>query len=439
MLLAYDAHYYRPYPDAGRRGGRRHGVGGRPHLVANVGHEDFGHGRETVLVVSVDADPELLALFDKSLDEDVEMGGHWSGRADLALARRIRAIDPFAPCLTRVEQPADGPPRVTTRLDAATVAVAYARLLGTPLPASLELHGALRPRPALDDAPGRALGDGDLVVRFERGGGGPEEPRDAVTLIRRGDVRDLPDVLARIAALPLLPLALEGTGDRLAALVKSCEAVTEHPLGPGGPPDHAGRFRAAERHLDPAFTPNAAQDVAGYASLLFAAEPGLWRPCPDGCAPAAGPDVLVAFEALPGTGAGDSGRLPSRPSTLMRVRPAARHLPAVAAADAFHGHARTLAEWGQALGALKVDWIRFEPATCGLEADFEGTYAAAVFARHAGIPLPDRTPYGPFERAAYDWPGRRPVPPEWEPEALLAPAELALQRRAQAQIAGSVG
>jgi len=102
LLVAFDAHYFRPYSDAGQTPEDEHGVGSGPHVVVRVTREDHGHGPETVL--AIEPDPELARWFEPNCPPgyDGDLGGLWYGDGELDLDHRIRASNPFSPSLTRV-------------------------------------------------------------------------------------------------------------------------------------------------------------------------------------------------------------------------------------------------------------------------------------------------------------------------------------------------
>jgi hypothetical protein len=385
LLLSGDALALGPAPDASS-------PGRPPHLLARLVRADLGHGPETV--VSVQAAPGLLEWFNVPLGTDPGLGERWHGGADLALARRIRSMLPFSDGPVRIEQGSDQPPVAVARLDAATVAVAYAAVLGTPLPVRRPPLPPLREPSPTPDLPALPRGEGRLTVRFS----GPE---GTVTLLRSGGARDVPDVIARIAGLPLLPLALEATADPVAGLLGSREVGT------------AGL--APDSHPIPLWS---ARSCAG---LVFAAEPGLWEPCPEGTPAEKPPDVTVSVERSPhppeGGGTPDARR-------VVRILPSARFHGGAGDDPALAAHRINLAEWRVALG---VDWFRFDQATAGFEADFAGAFRAVLRARRDGASMPGSTPYGPLpDPGALRKPGCRQPP---DPEELLAPAEIALQRR----------
>jgi len=431
LLLSYDATHFRPYPTGGAARGDDHGIGTRPHLTVRVDRVDHGDGLETVLTIRPTPDEGLLETFDKPLAVGGDLGNRWSGGADLALARRIRALAPFGPALTRVELASDGFPTVITRLDAATVAVAHARLLGMPLPVALPLQASLPPSPPKQDPPARALGPGRLVVRFRHGAAlGTGLPATTLVLERDGDRADLPDLLARLAALPLLPLALEGTGDRTARHLSTTEDLASGLIDRESG-DPADLVRALAGLLPHGALPRACRAPQDYAALLFAAEPGLWHVRPDGAPGTGEADVTVLLEQVP-----SDDRIPGPSTTCLAILPATRHAAALGADPRLAEHVRLLTAWGTALAPLRLSWIRFEARACAFSLGFEEAGLAVACARIAGFDLPAETPYGPRPFAGSPRrQGRIPALPNWEPEALLAPAELALQRRAREELA----
>jgi len=308
-----------------------------------------------------------------------------------------------------------------------------------PLPAVLPLHGPLPPpSTGLDEPVASPPGPGRIVVRFVRDL--PDDP--GVTVWRDGDAADLPRALAAVAGLPILPLALGPTRDRVGLAFRMADNhLSERGSSTCRHDDPAVGVRLLERSALIYSGPNKAGTPQGFASLLFAAEPGLWHLLPDGATPPE-PDVTVTVSRLmPPNSMGDivfhssadgtptaDGPEARHPAYHLRIAPAERHRENLRESPEEAERRRLFAAWTEALAPMRVTTWDAE----GLEVRFEQAYFASCYAAHTGMPLPDGTPYGPTPsvHAKLDHRG-----PHLQPEELLGPAELDAQRRLLASAA----
>jgi len=453
LAISFDAHYMRPYPDDRAYASEDHGWDGKPHISIRMTQDDHGHGPETVLTIV--PHPETETYFNYSPNEND--GDTWVRGSRREIERRIRALAPFASDLIRVSQEPGKAPVVTTRLDATTVATAYARVLDMPLAAHVPIHGPLRRHPAWTPEAGTrticASEQGFLVFRFVRPAY-PEidMPEEVLTLKRKGGRSDLPTVLSRIAALPMLPTHMEVTDDRTAmpfhdAADWCVRAENPQKRWKGAPernPDIAVRVRQAERYALSSAAPNFRRVMQGYISYLFTAEPGMWEVFPDGVVRPENFDVGVEVtRSLPRNMVGgwivrsSSDPEPQSDSpdatnltSILTIKPAPEHVEWLRDDPEFAKACDLLRAWQDAFEPLRLRTLGVNRTSCVLRHNFELLFLATVHARVAGMSVPEATPFGSLPKLPpYD---RDPYMARFqilEDESLLDPDEIEEQRK----------